>query len=195
MGSMWQYCTRFVFGIENEARYALGASGAISGVIACVCLSQYYTGAYMPVGNQMDIPLNVWWIGYVLSDVAGLFRQETLMKVSKLVLEGRTDEAIGDVVETLFGNRESQQQEQDKSSSDVLEEDKNDKGHIDKSVGYDLHLGGALGGAMFFEYFFMRRNSFSVVRRLLRCIRWTKKELLGALWIWLVCIVLVETFM
>jgi membrane associated rhomboid family serine protease len=187
---VWQYCALSLFGIGNgeEAKFGLGASGAISGVMACVCLSQYYGQTLMSVGDS-EVPLNVLWlVGYVLSDVAGLLQQRTLMKVSNLVIDGHTDEAVDLIVNKIFSiNKDEEPEKSD-------EEDHHEKGYIDKSIGYDAHLGGALGGVMF-DHFIIKRNGFFSPRKLLKYMRWSKKEIFGALIIWVVCIALIETFM
>ena len=113
-----------------KARFSLGASGAISGVMAWYCIECFKRGATFEVNGQQVSPL-LFWALYVAMDVSGLLRLGMVQSLLSRYLDG------------LMGAREK--------------DEKSDDGEVGSSaaskmakaeVGYDAHLGGALAGLL-----------------------------------------------
>jgi membrane associated rhomboid family serine protease len=110
---------------SSHATSSLGASGAISGVISWVCLHTWKRGRSILISGEKVDPLMLLLL-YVSGDLSGLFRSSTLWWIYKLLDE-----------ELLGGEN---------FSSVRHEKDDGPK----EGVGYAAHIGGMLGGALFF---------------------------------------------
>jgi membrane associated rhomboid family serine protease len=112
---------------SSHATSSLGASGAISGVISWVCLHTWKRGRSISISGEKVNPLMLLLL-YVSGDLSGLFRSSTLWWIHKLLDE-----------EILGG---------EKFSSARHDKDDGPK----EGVGYAAHIGGMLGGALFFAF-------------------------------------------
>mmetsp|Transcript_27958 Transcript_27958/g.36180 ORF Transcript_27958/g.36180 Transcript_27958/m.36180 type:complete len:303 (+) Transcript_27958:1-909(+) len=126
--------------LKKNAQYSLGASGAISGVIAYVCMLHKESG-YVETDDGKEVPLIYWFVGYVLSDVAGLLREDTLLETSKLIVEGDIRGALSYVSSSVVKRLNPIESENESGTSE--------RENIENLVGYDAHLGGVLGGIIF----------------------------------------------
>jgi membrane associated rhomboid family serine protease len=110
---------------SSYATSSLGASGAISGVISWVCLHTWKRGRSILISGEKVDPLMLLLL-YVSGDLSGLFRSSSLWRTYKLLEE----EVLGE------------------ESVSSAKHDKDDGPK--EGIGYAAHLGGMLGGALFF---------------------------------------------
>ena len=113
-----------------NARFSLGASGAISGVMAWYCIECFKRGVAFEVKGQQVSPL-LFWALYVAIDVSGLLRL------------GMVQSLLSRYLDRLMGAREKNE-EGDDGKPGRSAASKKAKGE----VGYDAHLGGALAGLL-----------------------------------------------
>ncbi|GFH45515.1 hypothetical protein CTEN210_01989 [Chaetoceros tenuissimus] len=134
---------------------SLGASGAISGVIAFACLDPQHCSI-----SISDVTVNplLFLVSFILADAGGLFRIELLVLIAKKMQEGEVDEAII----TFFSHVLRRNLKQD-ADDDNVEDDDEDNVEIDQTIGYSAHIGGSLGGILFH---YLRNNLYEASREL-----------------------------
>jgi membrane associated rhomboid family serine protease len=110
---------------SSHAASSLGASGAINGVISWVCLHAWKSGRGILISGEKVDPLMLLLL-FVSGDLSGLLRSSKLWQIYRLLEE-----------EVLGGE-----------SSSSVKHDKDDGPK--EGVGYAAHIGGMLGGALFF---------------------------------------------
>jgi membrane associated rhomboid family serine protease len=121
---VWHKHTPRVFKkVGHHNRQGLGASGAISGVMAWYCIESFKRGHNFMVNGREVSPLWFWAL-YVAIDLLGLLRLGLVQKV----------------VETYLGQLMG-------SSKDDAKEDEGGR-RPRGEVGYDAHLGGAIAGLL-----------------------------------------------
>jgi membrane associated rhomboid family serine protease len=111
---------------SSQATSGMGASGAISGVISYVCLHTWKRGRSILFSGEEVDPLMLLLLLYVSGDLSGLFRSKSLLRIYNLLKE----EVLGE--ESVSGAKH----------------DKDDGPK--EGIGYSAHIGGMLGGALFF---------------------------------------------
>lgn len=77
--------------MRPTATPSLGASGAISGVIAFACLDPQYCS--ISIGDVTVNPL-LFLVSFILADAGGLFRLDVLVRIANQLQQGEVDEAI-----------------------------------------------------------------------------------------------------
>jgi membrane associated rhomboid family serine protease len=110
---------------SSHATSGMGASGAISGVISWVCLHTWNRGRSILFSGEEVDPLMLLLL-YISGDLSGLFRSKSLWRIYNLLEE----EVLGE------------------ESVSNAKHDKDDGPK--EGVGYAAHIGGMLGGALFF---------------------------------------------
>lgn len=134
---------------------SLGASGAISGVIAFACLDPQHCS--ITIGDVTVNPL-LFLVSFILADAGGLLRLEVLVLIAEQLQQGDVDEAIA----TFFSHvlRRSFKQDAD---DDNVEDDDEGNVEIDQTIGYSAHIGGSMGGILFH---YLHNNSYKACRQL-----------------------------
>ena len=97
---------------------SLGASGAISGVMAWWCIECFKRGKKLVFNDHRVSPL-VFWAAYVAIDLSGMLRLGAAQKV------------LNSYLDKLVGHKEEE-----------------GKGKPRGEVGYDAHIGGAIAGLL-----------------------------------------------
>ena len=97
---------------------SLGASGAISGVMAWWCIECFKRGKKLVFNDHRVSPL-VFWAAYVAIDLSGMLRLGAAQKV------------LNSYLDKLVGHKEEE-----------------GKGEPRGEVGYDAHIGGAIAGLL-----------------------------------------------
>ena len=136
---VWNECAPVYFLNENTS-HSLGASGAISGVLAfAMCHLVKVSGLQgnICIANMWVRP-HVALLSYVLADVAGLLRSEHLMKIVELILNKcDVEQVCRAILESLSSNGGAVDGAEDETP---------------KNIGYAAHLGGYVGGGSCFMF-------------------------------------------
>ena len=149
---LWdKYAPRSI-SMKSKATHGLGASGAISGIMAYWCCEsaaakgrRHQWSSLIIFGNE--VPPSIALLSHILTDMAGLFRSKTFLNAAEYItLEDEV--TVAGLFRSLF-----------------LREGKSDR-EISEGIGYDAHLGGSLGGLLFYSFF----NGLLVARRALQAI-------------------------
>ena len=123
---LWSKHLRKKAGGPSRAPLGLGASGAISGVMAWWSIELVKRGQYLVFGDRKVSPL-LFWALYVAIDATGLLRLGAAQKLLTAFLQQLT---------ATNGGKETK--------DEVKAEASRPRGE----VGYDAHLGGALAGVL-----------------------------------------------
>jgi membrane associated rhomboid family serine protease len=108
---------------RKQSRASLGASGAISGVMAWWCIECFKRGEELVFNDHRVSPL-VFWAAYVAIDLSGMLRLGAAQKV------------LNSYLDKLVGHKE----EEGKGKP---------RGEVGSgNVGYDAHIGGAIAGLL-----------------------------------------------
>ena len=119
---------------RGQARQSLGASGAISGVMAWWCLECFKRGHSFQISGRSVSPL-LFWMLYVAVDLSGMLRLGAVQKLMETTLE------------QMVSNEEKAKTKDGRA--DVAKPE----------VGYDAHLGGAIAGLLWhLPTLFVRRR-------------------------------------
>ena len=122
---LWRKHENRKAGGPGGASLGLGASGAISGVMAWWSIELVKRGQYLVFGDRKVSPL-LFWALYVAIDATGLLRLGALQKVLTAFLQQLI---------AMNGGKEK-------------DEKKAESSRPRGEVGYDAHLGGALAGVL-----------------------------------------------
>ena len=125
--------------MKSKATHGLGASGAISGIMAYWCCEsaaakgrRHQWSSLIICGNEVTPSIAL--LSHILTDMAGLFRSKTFLNAAEYItLEDEV--TVAGLLHSLF-----------------LREEKSDR-EISEGIGYDAHLGGSLGGLLFYSFF------------------------------------------
>jgi len=140
---LWdKYAPRSI-SMKSKATHGLGASGAISGIMAYWCCEsaaakgrggrRHQWSSLIICGNEVTPSIAL--LSHILTDMAGLFRSKTFLNAAEYItLEDEV--TVAGLLHSLF----------------LREEEKSDR-EISEGIGYDAHLGGSLGGLLFYSFF------------------------------------------
>lgn len=106
----------------HRDRQSLGASGAISGVMAWWCIECHKRGAQLVIQDQKVSPI-LFWALYVATDLSGLLQL------------GVVQQLLNSYMDRLVGEKKEVEGQTDSGKKKRRSE-----------VGYDAHLGGAMTG-------------------------------------------------
>ena len=116
--------------LTNSAdRESLGASGAISGVMAWWCIECFKRGHELEFNGRRVSPIFMWLL-YVAIDASGLLR----LPAVQTFFQGMLSELLGE-------KRDKKDKKDSKESEEVNEK-------AGGEIGYDAHIGGALAGLL-----------------------------------------------